>query len=151
MTKLSTAQQTLLQSIAGAQGGLCANETDRRTAGALIKRGHVISLPNKDGSSRFAITQAGRAAAGMPEPAASLRRPAATVAPPAPTKTQIMRDLLARREGATVAQMSEATGWLAHSVRGFMAGTLKKKLGLIVTSEKTNAGRIYRLTTEATS
>jgi hypothetical protein len=41
--------------------------------------------------------------------------------------------------------MMTATGWQAHSVRGFLAGTLKKKLGRAVTPEKSEAGRIYRV------
>jgi hypothetical protein len=38
-----------------------------------------------------------------------------------------------------------ATGWQAHSVRGAMSGALKKKLGLIIESEKAAAGRVYRI------
>lgn len=53
--------------------------------------------------------------------------------------------LMMRPEGATLAVMSEATGWQAHSVRGAMSGSLKKKLGFEITSEKTEAGRIYRI------
>lgn len=52
--------------------------------------------------------------------------------------------LLAREEGATLAQLQEATGWQAHSVRGYLAGTLKKK-GHSTTNEKTDAGRVYKL------
>jgi hypothetical protein len=54
-----------------------------------------------------------------------------------------------RREkgGATLDEMVAATGWQKHSVRGFMAGALKKK-GLIVASEKTDQGRSYRITDE---
>jgi len=42
--------------------------------------------------------------------------------------------MLQRPEGATVAEMVEATGWLAHTVRGCIAGALKKKLGLPITA-----------------
>ena len=44
--------------------------------------------------------------------------------------------MLRRKEGATIAQIVEATGWQPHTVRGAFAGALKKKLGLTVTSEK---------------
>jgi hypothetical protein len=57
--------------------------------------------------------------------------------------------LLSRPEGATLAQMQEATGWQAHSVRGAVAGTIKKKLGRTVTSEKVEGTRVYRIATEA--
>jgi hypothetical protein len=54
--------------------------------------------------------------------------------------------LLQSKEGATVAEMTGATGWQAHSVRGFLSGSLKKKLGLEVTSTKSAAGeRRYRM------
>ena len=54
--------------------------------------------------------------------------------------------MLRRPEGATIVQICEATGWQAHTVRGTFAGALKKKLGLIVLSEKVEGrGRIYRI------
>ena len=45
----------------------------------------------------------------------------------------------------------EATGWQAHSVRGIIAGAVKKKLGLTVTSEAGEGGRIYRVVTPEAS
>lgn len=54
--------------------------------------------------------------------------------------------MLRRPEGATIRQIVEATGWQPHTVRGTMAGALKKKLGLTIVSEKVPGGeRIYRL------
>ena len=54
--------------------------------------------------------------------------------------------LLKQPEGATIAQIMEATGWQSHTVRGTFAGTFKKKLGLTITSDKTQGGdRIYRM------
>lgn len=54
--------------------------------------------------------------------------------------------MLRRPEGATVRQIVEATGWQPHTVRGTMAGALKKKLGLTIVSEKVLGGeRIYRI------
>ena len=62
------------------------------------------------------------------------------------TKQAMMIELLKRPGGATLAEIVEATGWHAHTVRGAMAGALKKKLGLTVTSEKDEVrGRVYRL------
>jgi hypothetical protein len=64
------------------------------------------------------------------------------------TKQAVLIDLLRRAEGATLPQMTEATGWQVHTVRGAMAGALKKKLGLEITSEKqTGTDRVYRITT----
>jgi hypothetical protein len=62
------------------------------------------------------------------------------------TKLARMVDLLRSEMGATLAEIVEATGWQAHSVRGAISGTLKKKHGLTVTSEKVDGrGRVYRI------
>ena len=53
--------------------------------------------------------------------------------------------LLLRPEGASLEAMQAATGWQAHSVRGAIAGSIKKKLGFAVTSEKSETGRVYRI------
>ncbi len=61
------------------------------------------------------------------------------------TKLAILVDLVSRRGGATIAELTKATGWQPHSVRGAISGTLKKKLGLAVASEKVESrGRVYR-------
>jgi hypothetical protein len=54
--------------------------------------------------------------------------------------------LLQRPEGASIAEIVEATGWLAHSARGLISGGLKKKLGPQITSVKEQGrGLCYRL------
>ena len=56
--------------------------------------------------------------------------------------------MLRRPEGATIAQICEVTGWQSHTVRGTLAGTFKKKLGLEITSTKdTGAERVYKVVT----
>jgi len=65
---------------------------------------------------------------------------------PRVTKAETVIGLLSRPEGATIAQMCEATGWQQHSVRGFLAGTVKKKANVALTSAKAEGLRIYRLT-----
>ena len=62
------------------------------------------------------------------------------------TKQAQIIAMLQRPEGATVAEMVEATGWLAHTVRGSISGALKKKLGLPITAEKVEGrGTVYKL------
>ena len=62
------------------------------------------------------------------------------------TKQAILIEMLRRPNGATIEQMTAKTGWQPHSVRGAISGTLKKKLGLAVTSQKPSDGpRRYRI------
>ena len=61
------------------------------------------------------------------------------------TKQDVLISLLQRKSGATIDDVVAATGWQAHSVRGAISGVLKKKLGLAISSEKAERGRIYRI------
>ena len=63
--------------------------------------------------------------------------------PKAPSRLDQLQYLLTRDDGASIAEMVEATGWQQHSVRGAMAGALKKR-GLSITSTKIDGLRRYR-------
>lgn len=62
------------------------------------------------------------------------------------TKQALLVDLLKRKTGATIDEVIKATGWQAHSVRGAISRTLKKKLGLTVESKLVEGrGRVYQI------
>ena len=72
--------------------------------------------------------------------------PADAPSPPRTTKQDAVLTLLSHANGASVAELSAATSWQTHSVRGFLAGTVKKKLGFVLSSSKSEDGvRRYRI------
>jgi hypothetical protein len=66
-----------------------------------------------------------------------------------PTRSATKHDriiaMLRTSAGATIASLVTATEWQQHSVRGFLAGVVRKKLGLNLVSEQTEKGRVYRI------
>jgi len=65
--------------------------------------------------------------------------------PRAGSKQDRVVGLLQRPEGATIDEIASAMGWQRHTVRGLISGALKKKLGFDIVSEKTERGRLYRI------
>ena len=63
----------------------------------------------------------------------------------AESKQAVVIALLSKPTGTTVPAIMKSTGWQPHSVRGFLAGVVRKKLGLNLTSEQTDKGRVYRI------
>ncbi|MBS1877860.1 MAG: DUF3489 domain-containing protein [Acidobacteria bacterium] len=113
--------------------------TDRKTAVARIWKA----------IQRLNVPAAPQGADGAPKGKRS--RKAATTADATPmaregSKKAIVLEMLRRPEGATLPEIMEATSWLAHSVRGFISGSLTKKMGLTVESSKRDDGaRMYRI------
>jgi hypothetical protein len=65
------------------------------------------------------------------------------------SKQDTVLSLLRHTNGTTVPAIAKATGWQAHSVRGFLAGVIKKKLNLKLESEKLGKERVYRIAKSA--
>ena len=101
-------------------------------------------------------TQKARVAKRRPD-AASLKAksarkaPSAKNAPPARpgSKTAKILELLKRPSGVTLKELMKATGWQAHSVRGFLSGTIGKKMGTPAeSSQRADEERAYRLSSK---
>ena len=74
---------------------------------------------------------------------------AASRSPRPGSKLAKVLSLLEAPDGATIAEVMAATGWQSHTVRGALAGSIARKLGRIVTSEKVEGrGRVYRIGTK---
>lgn len=96
-------------------------------------------------------------------PAKRSTKPATKARPPVPQKKPVtpkapnvivskqdkVLGMLRVPSGTTITAIMKATGWQQHSVRGFFAGTVRKKLELNLTSEKINDQRVYRITNTA--
>jgi hypothetical protein len=82
-----------------------------------------------------------------PKPVSRKRSASASSRPAAGTDTKHARiiAMLRTHAGATIAAIMTATDWQQHSVRGFLAGVVRKKLGLNLVSEQTDKGRVYRV------
>ena len=124
---------------------------------ANIRRGDQLWRETGDGrGTTLMVTEAGLLATGI-EPVvaqtmvAVRKRQVETPAqkPPsagAGTKQAMLIEMLQKPEGATIAEMAAATGWQAHTVRGAISGALKKRLGLVIASEKVDGrGSAYRI------
>ena len=146
--KLTDTQRNLLEAAAKHPQKMLTDFPANLKGGALIKvltalgNSQLIEPHNNtsEGPPQFLITAAGLQAIGSAPATLAKQREG--------TKQAALIALLKRPEGATLPQMVEATQWQVHTLRGAMAGALKKKLGLEITSEKqTGTDRVYRITT----
>jgi len=141
----------------GAVGNVCKS---------LLRRGLVQEVPAADamtvwrhdqegGALTLQATEAGKLALSgeavpcpgyAPAPATAPALPVAPAVQVKESRQDALLRLLSQPEGATIGDMTEATGWQPHSVRGALSGIIGKKLGLKVTSEKLpERDRIYRV------
>ena len=134
--------------------------TDRKTAvtriwkaiqplGEELLRTSIRDAEAKLKAARTAPAPAPPAAPVAPKKAKAAKDATAKDAAPEAregSKKAIVLELLRRNGGATLAEIAKATDWQNHSIRGFISGTITKKMGLTVESNKNEAGdRYYRI------
>jgi Protein of unknown function (DUF3489) len=117
-----------------------------KKARVAAHRAHVATTKAKSGHKATSATKPTNGKHGK----RAAKQPSKGRQKPAParegTKTAKVLDLLKRPGGATAKELMKATGWQAHSVRGFLSGTLGKKMGLAVESTKREDGeRQYKI------
>lgn len=124
---------------------------------ANLRRGEPLWRETGDGhGTTLVVTDAGLQAIGI-EPVVvrtvvAIRQHSAVAPMPkqptqrAGTKQAMLIEMLQAPEGATMDEITTATGWLQHTARGAMSGALGKRMGLVVTSAKEEGrGRVYRV------
>jgi hypothetical protein len=157
--------------IEGGTNGLVVHRTDKHGTryGLVVSDRGLAALgaePDDAPQGDYPPAEATPAAASAQAPAKKARGAKRVAAKPAPkprrgsppaqeqatrppregTKQAKLIAMLRRPDGATVAQIAKATGWQHHTVRGAIAGALKKKLGLTIATDKNKAGaRVYRI------
>ncbi len=124
---------------------------------ANLRRGEPLWRETGEGhGTTLVVTEAGLLAIGIEPVVVQATTPiqtdAAATPPPKPpaqregTKQAMLIAMLQRPEGASIAEIVAATGWLGHTARGAISGVLKKKLALPVTAEKVEGrGTVYLL------
>src|ERR1700724_1206232 len=137
----------------GAQTMSTLSIKSRNTKSAAPKKG---SAQSKTASRRKVTSPAANAKRPTRSVESKTERGAAAKTPVKAAEPKVVRvtkqervlTLLSQSEGASLEEMMQATDWQQHSVRGFLAGTVKRKLGFSLTSLKPNGGvRRYRIET----
>lgn len=166
MTQLSDTQAVILSAACAREGGFLLPITAALKGGAvkmvltsLIKKELAEEIPAEPGAPVWrededgtplslraapaAYEALGMGADSSPDEAEEVPRVRKTRQG---SKQEALIAMLKQPEGASIAEIMVATGWLAHTVRGAIAGALKKKLGLTITSEKLETrGRVYKI------
>ncbi len=155
MNEITATQKTILEAAAHRPDGSIHPLPDNLKGGAAnmvidsLKSKGFASHHDGNNANPLLITPAGLEAIGQEpkqeDPTIKVI-PSKLRVPRANSKQAKVIDMMRQPGGATLAQITSATNWQSHSVRGFISGVARKKLGLEVISEKDQEGnRIYRI------
>jgi len=125
---------------------LVATAAGLKAVGIDVATEPLVSVGTKPPSTRAATKQLAKTAKDHRKPAVRKAPVEPAKVPKATTKLATLIATLRTKKGATIEDLTEVTGWQAHSVRGAISGALKKKLGLnIISTPIEGRGRVYRL------
>ncbi|MBT2748293.1 MULTISPECIES: DUF3489 domain-containing protein [unclassified Lysobacter] len=159
MTDLTDSQHALIL-LAVESGGRIESFPDNLKGGARasVVRGLLLNDFIVANGSGHLLTEAGWRAVGYDGPPESVELEASAAESPSHAasssntkqpRLDLVVGLLTRPEGATISQVMAATHWQAHSVRGFFAGTVRKKGYPLTSTKEGKEERVYRIQTEA--
>ena len=124
------------------------NEETNRAATATERGAHGApgKASSKKGATRKKGAPKGQKTAKVGKKAAKPARTREAATPRAESKGAKIMALIRRPKGATLAELAKLTGWQNHSIRGYLSGTVGKKMGLTVESVKREDGeRVYSI------
>jgi Protein of unknown function (DUF3489) len=121
-----------------------AKTTKKRTQKPVVAARSAVKSAK---STKPKAAQQVSAQSALPAPSPAQRRQSASKGTPerAGSKQSCVLAMLQSAKGATIAAMMQATGWQQHSVRGFLAGVVRKRLQLNLTSDELDGARVYRI------